>query len=94
MDEKKARAKLGTSTRRRLYPGCASWMAEHPESLAFVRMWMDMKAKGKSDWSLNQLHTELRKSYAFPYKSVTSVLKWLQDEHANAYRKAMEVRTS
>ena len=87
------RDRLSEVTKKKVN-GTGKWLEDpkNADALELVETWLEMAAEGDTDWSLAQLHRELRAQHRYPFTSGVSMLKWLQSYRGEAYGRVVGVR--
>ncbi len=69
------------------------WFRKHPEAKKFLEVWLDMSAKGASDFTFTRFFREvLRDLYDFPWRNVHATAKWMRKVYGDTYEKATTAR--
>ena len=68
-----------TPTIRRRPRGIGPWLADHPDALRFVDLWIEMVEKGESDWTGPELHSQLKARFGFTYTCSGPFYAWMRE---------------
>lgn len=63
----------------------ALWFGDNPDALDEVKVWMEMKKAGETDWSTQRLLDELVSEYRFPFMNAQNLYKWLKRSFPDLY---------
>lgn len=68
------------------------WLDRSPEALEFVETWLDMAAKGETDWGVRRVLTELQREYGCPFKYNPTMYGHLSRRFGDRYEAAVRGR--
>lgn len=64
------------------------WLRGHPEAVAFLDRWLELRASGESFWSIPDVLDHLQQTQGMPVFTPSGLRDWLATNRGPAYRKA------
>lgn len=84
ISEAKVRSKMAKSEGELPGPK-GNWFTEHPDALEEVKVWMEMKKNGETEWSLTRLLSELTSEHQFPFRDHKALGSFLRANFFDEY---------
>lgn len=62
-----------------------AWLRAHPDALAVIDEWLELRTVGETSWSLRDVLAELRISHSMPAFGASGVRNWLERHRTALY---------